>query len=171
MHFQIIVHVCICPRVYVYLRTVLGYCKVVIAQWSERRQQRSEALGLIPSGCPGIFSFLLLYDQFLPPVVNQYIYCTCCSPFKWSAFNKHCLPQALLLSACPHCGTINVAVPGHDYCLASTFQEEEEQPVQDYCVARWWRWMWVCTVYHSYDCAQGLVRSTVCTERLLCCTP
>ena len=37
-----------------YMERVLGCCGVVLAQWSERRQLRSEALGLIPSGCPGI---------------------------------------------------------------------------------------------------------------------
>ena len=60
---------------------VLGCCMVVIAQWSERRQQRSEALDLIPSAWlyPCIFSFScfypdlppLAYHHFLPPVVDN----------------------------------------------------------------------------------------------------
>ena len=52
---------------------VLG-CGIVIAQWSERRQIRSEALGSIPSGCPCIFSrvSILIYHQFLPLVVANY---------------------------------------------------------------------------------------------------
>ena len=56
---------------------VLGCCRVVVAQWSERRQLRLEALGSIPSGYPCIFSPDLppvAYHQFLPSViVNQYI--------------------------------------------------------------------------------------------------
>ena len=54
------------------------YCRVVVAQWSEHLQLRLEALGSIPSSCPGIFSLslfdLLLYHKFLPPVINQYSY-------------------------------------------------------------------------------------------------
>ena len=46
----------------------LSDCRVVVAQWSERRQLRSEALGSISSGCPCIFSESisdLIYHQFL----------------------------------------------------------------------------------------------------------
>ena len=55
----------------------------VVAQWSECRQLRLEALGLIPSGYPCIFFLTVCfypdlpvaYHQFLPPVVvNQYGY-------------------------------------------------------------------------------------------------
>ena len=55
--------------------------RVVVAQWSECRQLRSEASGSIPSGYPCIFSSVcfypdlppVAYHQFLPPVaVNQY---------------------------------------------------------------------------------------------------
>ena len=53
-----------------------------MAQWSERQQLKSEALGSIPSGYPCIpFSMFypdlppVAYHQFLPPVVvNQYSY-------------------------------------------------------------------------------------------------
>ena len=64
-------------------RRVLGCCRVVIAQWSERRQLRLEALGSIPSGYPCIFSSVcfypdlppVAYHQFLlPVVVDQYSY-------------------------------------------------------------------------------------------------
>ena len=48
---------------------------VVVVQWSERRQLRSEALGSIPSGYPGIFS---CFYPDLPPVAvlttNRYSY-------------------------------------------------------------------------------------------------
>ena len=40
---------------------------VVVAQWSERRQLRSEVLGSIPSGYPCIFSSVCFYPD-LPPV-------------------------------------------------------------------------------------------------------
>ena len=62
---------------------MLGCCRVVVAQWSEHRQLRSEALGSIPSGYPCIFSSVcfyrdlppVAYHQFLPPVVvYQYSY-------------------------------------------------------------------------------------------------
>ena len=62
---------------------LLGYCRVVVAQWSERRQLRSGALGSIPSGYPCIFYSVcfypdlppVAYHQFLPPVVvYQYSY-------------------------------------------------------------------------------------------------
>ena len=43
----------------------MGCCGVVVAQWSERRQLRSEALGSIPSGYPCIFS---RFYPDLPPV-------------------------------------------------------------------------------------------------------
>ena len=46
---------------------MLGSCGVVVAQWSERRQLRSEALGSIPSGYPCMS--ILIYHQSLPPVV------------------------------------------------------------------------------------------------------
>ena len=50
----------------VHVHGVLGCCRVVVAQWSERRQLRSEALGSIPSGYPCIFSFaILIYHQLL----------------------------------------------------------------------------------------------------------
>ena len=58
---------------------MLGCCRAVLAQWSERRQLRLEALGSIPSGYPCIFSFScfcpdlppVAYHQFLPPVVDD----------------------------------------------------------------------------------------------------
>ena len=63
---------------------MLGCCGVVVAQWSERRQLRSEALGSIPSGYPCIFSSVCFYPDLPPPVayhqfllpvvVNQYSY-------------------------------------------------------------------------------------------------
>ena len=34
------------------LERVLGSCSIVVAQWSERQQLKSEALSSIPSGCP-----------------------------------------------------------------------------------------------------------------------
>ena len=57
-------------RLHVYVH-VLGCCRVVVTQWSERRQLRSEALGSIPSGYPYIFSFS--YPD-LPPVLTT----NCC---------------------------------------------------------------------------------------------
>ena len=46
--------------------SALGCCGVVVAQWSERRQLWSEALGSIPSGCPSIFSVsILIYHHLL----------------------------------------------------------------------------------------------------------
>ena len=56
---------------------MLGCCRVVLAQWSEGRQLRSEALGSITSGYPSFFlqyvSILIYqqlpYQQFLLPVV------------------------------------------------------------------------------------------------------
>ena len=56
-----------------YWRRVLGCCRVVVAQWSERRQLRSEALGSIPSGYPCIFSSsILIYHQLL--TTTSYMY-------------------------------------------------------------------------------------------------
>ena len=43
--------------------------QVVVAQWSEHRQLRSEALGSIPSGCPSFF--LQCFYSDLPPVAYQ----------------------------------------------------------------------------------------------------
>ena len=34
-----------------------------VAQWSEHLQLKQEALGLIPSGCPGFFLFQLAYTN------------------------------------------------------------------------------------------------------------
>ena len=49
-----------CVQALILRERELGCCRVVVvAQWSERRQLRSEALGSIPSGCPGIFSLSL----------------------------------------------------------------------------------------------------------------
>ena len=45
--------------VYIILRESAGCFRVVVAQWSVRGQLRSEALGSIPSGFPGIFSLSL----------------------------------------------------------------------------------------------------------------
>ena len=49
---------------------MLGCCGVVVAQWSECRQLRLEALGSIPSGYPCIFLqymyvSILIYHQLL----------------------------------------------------------------------------------------------------------
>ena len=47
---------------------MLGYCRVVVVQWSERRQLRSEALGSISSGYPSFFLqyvSILIYHQLL----------------------------------------------------------------------------------------------------------
>ena len=35
-----------------------------VAQWSEHLQLKKEALGSIPSGCPGFFLFQLAYTQW-----------------------------------------------------------------------------------------------------------
>ena len=57
---------------------MLGCCRVVVAQLSECRQLRLEALGLIPSGYPCIFPSvvsILIFHQLLTTssvVVNQY---------------------------------------------------------------------------------------------------
>ena len=52
-----------------YWGRVLGCCRVVIAQWSERRQLRLEALGLILSGYTHAFFLqyvsILIYHQLL----------------------------------------------------------------------------------------------------------
>ena len=49
-----------------------GY--IVVAQWSEHQQLRSEALGSIPQWLPMHFFLryvsILIYNQFLPPVVR-----------------------------------------------------------------------------------------------------
>ena len=53
---------------------MLGCCRVVVAQWSERRQLRSETLGSIPSGYPS-FS-ILIYRQLLTNSLTT----SCCDP-------------------------------------------------------------------------------------------
>ena len=40
----------------------LGGCGVVMAQWSEHWRLKPEALGLIPGGCPDVFSSSKLSD-------------------------------------------------------------------------------------------------------------
>ena len=40
----------------------LGGCGVVVAQWSEHWQLKPGALGLIPGGCPDVFSSSKLSD-------------------------------------------------------------------------------------------------------------
>ena len=69
---------------------MLGCCGVVVAQWSERRQLRSEALDSIPSSYPCIFLqyvSILIYHQLLTTssyrqlllisIVTKIIMCTC----------------------------------------------------------------------------------------------
>ena len=54
---------------------MLRCCRVVVAQWSELRQLRSEALGSIPSGYPSFFLqyvSILIYQQFLLPEIVMY---------------------------------------------------------------------------------------------------
>ena len=56
---------------------VLGCCRVVIAQWSERRQQRSEALGSIPCGYThAFFPFSCFYPDLLPVAYHAPVDCS-----------------------------------------------------------------------------------------------
>ena len=56
---------------------MLGYFRVVVAQWSERRQLRSEALdSWLPMHFFSLYPDLppVAYHQFLPPVVKIVMY-------------------------------------------------------------------------------------------------
>ena len=69
---------------------MLGSCRVVIAQWSEHRQLRSEALGLIPSGYPAFFLSVCFYANF-PPVALPTVLTTSDQYNYYSYTKKSCM--------------------------------------------------------------------------------
>ena len=95
---------------------MLGCRRVVVAQWSERRQLRSDALGSIPSGYPCIFSSVcfypdlppVAYDQFLPPVVvnqnSNHVYVPCSGKEPSRRVKFHSCHSLIVTLQFPHRG-------------------------------------------------------------------
>ena len=80
---------------------MLGCCRIVVAQWSEHQQLRSEASDSIPSDYPGIFS--VIYPD-LPPVASCYHHAVVVNQYSFK--NNH--GQCSLTTFTPWPGFITV---------------------------------------------------------------